>query len=213
MVRVSPRDPTRYELVFGERPMRACQQAGLKFTAIVASLDDDNGWLYREAENFGRKDKGVLEQALSLKDMPARFGYGEISQVLEKLKISRSHLRRLRAIAEVPVSIWEAIPGAHTTTAREAEMIVVAFKEDPKGVTSRSKKVASDMRRSEAVRFLATGNARASEAASAPGSRIERSGSGLTVRVTTDSPETAQDLEDALKRWLAERGLHEPAKS
>lgn len=211
MVRPSPSQDGRYELVFGERRLRACEQAGLPFTAIVASISDEDVWLFREAENFGRKDKGILEQALGFVDMPARFAYGERDGILEKLKISKSHFHRLKQIATVPKAIWETLPLAHTTTAREAQMVVDAYREDPRAVKLRCAKVRQDMSRAEAVRLIATGgqNSSGEGSAKSPSVVINRSGSALSLKLVAGSDESASELESELRRWLEERGLRE----
>jgi ParB/RepB/Spo0J family partition protein len=208
MVRPSPTAPGRFQLVFGERRLRACEQANLEFTAIVASLDDDDVWLFREAENFGRADKGILEKALGLIDMPARFGYGERSVVLEKLKISKSQLARLRGMAGVPISIWSALPVPHGATQREAETIVEAFKADPKSVKSRVGKIKPEMSRAEAVRVLCGSSDHA--AASSAKTTVVRK--GATIRFTAASDELAQELESKIRQWLEERGIAAESK-
>nr|WP_281719828.1 ParB/RepB/Spo0J family partition protein [Nitrosomonas nitrosa] len=208
MVRPSPATEGRYELVFGERRLRACEQAALPFSAIVADLGDDDVWLFRESENFGRKDKGILEQALALVDMPTRFAYGERSAILDKLKISKTHYLRLRAIAGVPKAIWEALPGAHSTTAREAAQVVDAYRDDPRAVKSRVPRIRPDMRRSDAVRFLATGTLTEVDVPPSPDFEIIRKGSSLSIKLRSTSDEAAEDLEGQLRQWLQRRGLH-----
>lgn len=212
MVRPSAVHEGEFELVFGERRLRACEQASLPFTAIVASIDDDDVWLFREAENFGRKDKGILELALGLVDMPERFAYGERTAILEKLKISQSHYQRLKKIAGVPKAVWEVLPNAHTTTAREAAAIVEAYRLDARAVKARSTKVRPDMRRSDAVKLLVTGSMGDSGAQpSGAAFSISRKGAALSIRLSAESDESAAELEEALRRWLDERGLHATA--
>jgi ParB family chromosome partitioning protein len=210
MVRPSSTHPGRYQLVFGERRLRACEQSSLKFTAIVADLSDDDVWLFREAENFGRKDKGILEQALALVDMPRRFAYGERSTILSKLKISKTHYQRLRAIAEVPSSIWEVIPAAHTTTAREASAVVDAYGADARAVKGRAARVRSDMSRAAAIQFLVSGSTGETAKPGSTAVAITRKGAAISVRVKSDSEETAKEIESDLRQWLEERGLHAP---
>lgn len=213
MVRPSATAHGRYELVFGERRLRACEQAALPFAAIVASLSDDDVWLFRESENFGRKDKGVLEQALALVDMPAKFAYGERTAILDKLKISKTHYLRLKAIAGVPKAIWEVIPGAHSTTAREAAEIVEAYRVDPRAVKSRVPRVRPDMRRSDAIRFLAVGSIAEVDASRSSAFEIVRKGPSLSIKLRSNSDETAAELEGQLRQWLEHRGLHAASDS
>jgi ParB family chromosome partitioning protein len=213
MVRPSATAEGRYELVFGERRLRACEQAALPFAAIVASLSDDDVWLFRESENFGRKDKGILEQALALVDMPAKFAYGERTAILDKLKISKTHYLRLKAIAGVPKAIWEVVPGAHSTTAREAAEIVEAYRADPRAVKSRVPRVRPDMRRSDAIRFLAVGSFSENDAAPSSAFEIVRRGPSLSIKLRSTSDETAAELEGQLRQWLEHRGLHAASNS
>lgn len=207
MVRPSPTDPNRFHLVFGERRLRACQQAGLPFSAIVAELGDTDAWLYREVENFGRKDKGVLETALGLADMPERFAYGERSTVLAKLKISPVHYHRLKSIAAVPVAVWEVIPSAHLATQREAVRVAEAYKLDPKAVVARSKRVKPTLGRGEAIDTLC-GTSKSPPPTN--WARVQRKGPSVQVSVVSASEESAQELEKEIREWLESRGLTEP---
>jgi len=207
MVVPSPTDPGRFHLVFGERRLRACQQAGLPFSAIVADLGADDLWLYREIENFGRADKGILETAIGLIDMPEKFAYGERSTILAKLKISQTHYRRLKTIAAVPVAVWEVIPSAHLATQSDAVRVADAYKADAKGVVTRSKKVKSSMGRTEAIDTLC-GTTKTPPATN--WSRLLRKGSKIQVTVVSVSEESAQELEREIRELLDRRGLAEP---
>lgn len=173
-------------------------------------MADEDVWLFREAENFGRKDRCILEQALALVDLPARFVRGERDGVLEKLKISATHLNRLRAIAGVPMSIWEAIPGAQSTTRREAERVVDAYRSDPGGVTSRAARIPAGKARPDAIRWLCTGSLRDERSETAlPPFEIRRKGAVISLSLRQGSEEDAAALEDELRRWLESKGLQQ----
>ena len=154
MVRPSPASPGRYELVFGERRMRACQITKAPFTAVVSEMDDDELTLLRELENVGRKDKSLIERAFSLGALPERLGPGSRDELLAALKISRMTFHRLRTVAGVPLEIWTSIPQPHTTSVREAEAICDAYATNAAEVQARAKSMNPSLSHSDAVQHL-----------------------------------------------------------
>lgn len=63
-IKVRPRPEGRYEIVYGERRWRACQQLGLaEIPALVEELTDDEAQARRVLENTQRADPHALEEA------------------------------------------------------------------------------------------------------------------------------------------------------
>jgi len=212
MVRPSPIAPGRFELVFGERRLRACQNAAVPFTAIVAAISDDDVWLFREVENFGRKDKGIVERALSIESSPERLASGERENLLVKLKVSHTQFQRLKNIASVPLSIWECVPNPHSISRREAESVFDAYKKDPKVVAANAKRISHDMTRQDAVLMLVTGTTtQLGPMPSKSGkASITCKGGQLTVRLTLD-PSKTKSIEAQVREWLVSKGLMDAA--
>ena len=206
MVRPSPTSPGRYDLVFGERRMRACQLANVPFTAVVSEMDDDELTLLRELENVGRKDKSLIERAFSLGALPERLAYGSRDELLASLKISRMTFQRLRKIATVPLYIWTSIPQPHTTSVREAMSVCEFYDSDPKGVAARARAMDAFLTHKEAVwklgpckDALVTDNVR---------KPLFRKGNKISLNLTLQSDQDALKLERKLAAWLRRSGIN-----
>lgn len=208
MVRLSPSREGRYELVFGERRLRACERAGVPFLATVADLSDDEVLLLRELENIGRKDKTMLERAFSLASLPERLEAGKRSALISHMKISATQLNRLRAITEVPLSIWSALPSPHLTTAREAAAVVEAYREDPDGVQGRLDTLPKGLDHKAAIRVLVHDTDAVATGAESRGLELKRHGRSVQFKLKSNSTNEAKQLEADLRAWLAERGIN-----
>jgi ParB family chromosome partitioning protein len=87
MVRPSPAGPDRWELVAGERRLRAVTQLGwLEVPAIVREVDDQTLLVLSLVENLQREALGPLEEAEGYKVLTESFGLsqGEIARAVGK---------------------------------------------------------------------------------------------------------------------------------
>ena len=95
---------TEYELVTGERRLRASALAGLqKIPCIVVKCSDKESAIYALLENLQRADLGIFEEARGISRLIRRFGLTQ-EQAAEKLGKTQStianKLRLLRLSAE-----------------------------------------------------------------------------------------------------------------
>lgn len=206
MVRPSPASPDRYDLVFGERRLRACQLTGAPFTAIVSEMDDNELLLLRELENVGRKDKSLIERAFSLTNLPERLARGTRDELLESLKISRMTFQRLRRIASVPLEIWTSIPQPQTTTVREAMAVCEAYEADPVGVKARARALSPSLSHAEALQK--TGSCATARGKDNGSGRLARKGKKIHLRLAFASHQEALRLEHKLSAWLRQSGIN-----
>ncbi|MCA9233054.1 MAG: ParB/RepB/Spo0J family partition protein [Planctomycetales bacterium] len=196
----------RYELIYGERRLRACEAANLSYNAIVAEIPDDKVWLYREAENFARQDKNIVERALSAIAIPESVAYGDMTAIQNSLGMSKSQLRRFRMIQAVPESVWSLVPGSHSLTRREAEVLVGYYSSDPALFSDQLKAHKGSTGRTQ---FLASIKAAFEPpSSSAPVSKhsLRLSGGGISMSLQL-SKKQSTELFDELKAWLSERGI------
>jgi ParB family chromosome partitioning protein len=94
-----------YELVMGERRLRASKLAGLKYIpAIVLDIGDRDSAALSLIENIQRQDLNYIEEAEAMRAVMNDFGYTqeELSHILGKSKSSVANkLRLLRLNGEV----------------------------------------------------------------------------------------------------------------
>jgi len=148
---VRPKGDGNYELVAGERRLRAASEAGLnKIPAIVKELTNEQSLEVALIENLQREDISALEAARAYKRLCDEFGLSqddvafrvgksrssvanivrllnlptEIQVSLERGDITEGHARALLSIpdAELQRRAWERIIGEKLTV-REAERI------------------------------------------------------------------------------------------
>jgi ParB family chromosome partitioning protein len=92
----------RFQLVSGERRLRAAQAAGLKAVPAV-ELDVDDGEALEVAlvENLQRRDLDAFEEADGLAALRERFGLTQ-EQLARKLARSRTQITETLAIGSIP---------------------------------------------------------------------------------------------------------------
>lgn len=80
-----------YELVMGERRLRACQAAGLKtIQAIVREVPDGQMLRLAFVENIHREDLPLLDRAAAFCGYADEFHAGKVEPAAEELRISRA---------------------------------------------------------------------------------------------------------------------------
>jgi ParB family chromosome partitioning protein len=102
-------EPGRYQLVMGERRLRAAQQAGLDhLPAIVRRTDDDA--LLRDAllENIHRVQLNPLEEAAAYEQLLAEFGVTH-DQLADRLGRSRPVVTNMIRLLRLPVAVQRRV--------------------------------------------------------------------------------------------------------
>ena len=102
-ISVRKRTNGRFELVAGERRLRACKMAGMKrIPAILCRYDDNESAALGLLENLQRQGLDPFEQARGIQDVIARWGCTQ-TQAAERLGISQPALNnklRLLSLSE-----------------------------------------------------------------------------------------------------------------
>jgi len=90
--------PNRYELIAGERRLRASKIAGLaEVPVIIKSADTEKMLELAIIENIQREDLNAIEEALAIKELIDQFGYTqeEAAKSLGKTRVSVANSLRL----------------------------------------------------------------------------------------------------------------------
>ncbi len=99
----------RYQLVAGERRLRAAKLAGMReIPAIVKDIDDVGCGIIALAENLIREDLNALEQAQAIKTIIDKFGLKQ-EEVATKLGVSRSFVTNQLRLLSLPEQIQDMI--------------------------------------------------------------------------------------------------------
>ena len=104
-----------YEIIAGERRLRASKQAGLsQVPVIVKDFDDKAALEVALIENLQREDLNPLEEAEAYKRLLDEFQYtqDELSKVVGK---SRSHVANMMRLLDLPADIKQFVENKELT--------------------------------------------------------------------------------------------------
>ncbi len=97
----------KYEIIAGERRVKAAKLAGLKeVPCIEVEVADDRALELSIVENIQRKDLNPFEEAFALKKLNVIFGYTQ-EEIAKKIGKSRSSVAETIKIASLPKKIIE----------------------------------------------------------------------------------------------------------
>ena len=101
----------RYELLAGERRLRAARLAGLeRIPAVVRAADDDQRLELAVIENMARQDLNPVEAARACADLVDRFGLTkeEVGRRVGRSRVAISNLVRLLELPDEVLAMLEA---------------------------------------------------------------------------------------------------------
>ncbi|MDP9315453.1 MAG: ParB/RepB/Spo0J family partition protein [Chloroflexota bacterium] len=117
MVRAHPTVPDRYQLVFGERRLRAARLAGIGIIPCDVTQFDDRELLeIGLTENLQREDLDPLEEAEGLRRFMDEFGY-TIREMAERTGKSKGYLDNRLGLLRAPVDLQQMVVARPDTLA------------------------------------------------------------------------------------------------
>ena len=123
IVRKSPNEVSKFEIIAGERRWLAAQRAGIHNVPIVVTeVDDLKSLEFAIIENVQRHDLNPLEEAQGYKRLIEEFSYDQemVSKFIGK---SRSHITNSLRLLTLPVDVIKLIE-AQKLTAGHAKILV-----------------------------------------------------------------------------------------
>ncbi|MBO5421982.1 MAG: ParB/RepB/Spo0J family partition protein [Clostridia bacterium] len=104
-VTVRKKENGRYELISGERRLRACKMAGLSsIPSIIVDINDEKSALLAVIENLQRENLHFFEEAMAIERLIKGFGLSQ-EEVSRKLGKSQSALSNKLRILRLPDEI------------------------------------------------------------------------------------------------------------
>jgi ParB family chromosome partitioning protein len=99
----------RYQLIAGERRLRAAQEIGLKSVPIhVVDLNDQEAFEAALIENIQRTDLNPIEKAQGFVDYVRQFNVNQ-DQLAQRLGLARSTVSNLIGLLDLPQEVKEGI--------------------------------------------------------------------------------------------------------
>lgn len=100
---------SRYELISGERRLRACKMAGLScIPSIIVDMNEERSAMFSVIENIQRENLNFFEEALAIERLIKGFGLSQ-EEVAHKLGKSQTALQTKMQILRLPDEIRNTI--------------------------------------------------------------------------------------------------------
>lgn len=137
-------DGARYEVVFGHRRHRACQELGLPVLAVVDNLDDRALFVEMERENRARKDLSAWEQGQMYR-RALRLGlFPSNRKLAEAIGVDLSALGKALALADLPDELVRAFGSPLDLQFRWAKPLSDVWARHPERTLKRARALAAD---------------------------------------------------------------------
>jgi len=102
LIRVHPKKPSTYELIAGERRLRASKIAGfLKIPALIKEYTDQDILEIALIENIQRSDLNALEESLAYRNLLEQHGYTQ-DELAKRVGKSRSTITNMIRLLNLP---------------------------------------------------------------------------------------------------------------
>ncbi len=119
-----------YELIAGERRLRAAKLAGLsEVPAIVAEFNDQQMMEISLLENIQREDLNALEEATAYDRLIETFNYSH-EALADRVHKSRVHISNTLRLLKLPKSIQKLIADGHLSAGQARPLITLENKSD-----------------------------------------------------------------------------------
>lgn len=114
-----------FELVAGERRVRASREIGLEsIPAIVVEFDDDLMLEVGLLENIQREDLNVIEEANAYKQMMEKFEYTQ-SELSERVGKTRTHIANITRLLKLPKTVQAMVVDKQLTMSHVRPLITL----------------------------------------------------------------------------------------
>jgi ParB family chromosome partitioning protein len=102
-------DGARYELIAGERRLRAAREAGLETVpAVVRELDDRTALEVSLVENLAREDLNAIEEARAFERLAREFALSH-EQIAQRIGKSRPYVSNTIRLLDLPEAVLQMI--------------------------------------------------------------------------------------------------------
>jgi ParB family chromosome partitioning protein len=130
-----------YELVVGERRLRAAKLAGLATVpAIIRTTDDAESLREALIENIHRQDLSPLEQAAAFQELQDDLGVTQ-EELAQRLGHSRSHVANTIRLLHLPPEVQRLVADGSLTAGHARALLSL---EDPEAQTTLAVRIAAE---------------------------------------------------------------------
>ena len=120
----------RYELIAGERRLRAAQLAGWeKIRVTLVEADDQTAAVMTTTENLQREDLNPIEEAVSYRNLQDQFGLTQ-QEVAEKVGKSRAAVANSTRLLELPDEVKQLVSSSLVSVGHAKVLLSVDDEKD-----------------------------------------------------------------------------------
>lgn len=216
----------RFEIIYGRRRLRACQELGLKVRANVQDLDDATALLAKGLENAARRNLSFYEKARFAAVI--RTAGHDTKTIRQVLNLSASGLSHLTKVTDnIPENVGDQIGAAPKSGRPKWTALAEAFAAKKVNASSSfailsklSAELSSDDRLEQLLREITRRGARPSEGREStpvPGITIKSGRGSIAMSVKRAGENAAfaewldRELEDIIKKSYEEFTAVNPA--
>ena len=117
-----------YELVAGERRLRACKEAGyIKIPAIIKNYSEKESIEIALLENIQREDLNPIEQAMAYQTISERLNL-KITEVATRLGKNRSTIANLIRLLQLPESVKNLVSSGKLSEGHARPLLTIGDK-------------------------------------------------------------------------------------
>ena len=140
-----------YELIAGERRVRAAKLAGIKeIPAIIAEFTDQQMMEISLLENIQRENLSAIEEAVAYKTMIDKLGYTQ-ETIAERVNKSRSHITNLLRLLKLPKKVQNLVINGKLTGGHVRPLITLSDRQQIEELADKIVKEDLSVRQVEAL--------------------------------------------------------------
>ncbi|MGZ8623890.1 MAG: ParB/RepB/Spo0J family partition protein [Actinomycetota bacterium] len=189
-----------YELVAGERRLRAAKQAGLATIPVVVR-DTDDADILREAliENIHREDLGPIELAEAFRALLEDLSLKQ-EELADRVGVSRSHIANTIRLLQLPLDVQQLLTDSKIQAGHARALLSLG---DPEAQTTLALRVAAEdlsVRETEELvrRYLEAPKEAPKAGKATP--KTEKSGMGEVEEILSEQLATRVQIQMGKKR-------------
>ena len=117
-----------YELVAGERRLRACKEAGfVKIQAVIKNYTVRDSMEVSLLENVQREDLNPIEEALAYQALSERMGL-KVTEIAQRIGKNRSTIANLIRLLQLPETVREMVASKKLTEGQARPLLSIGDK-------------------------------------------------------------------------------------
>src|SRR5215475_4428293 len=123
LIRPIAGEPSRYEIIAGERRWRAAQLAQLhEVPVVIREIGDGEALELAIVENVQREDLNAIEEAAAYHELAERFGYTQ-ERLAEEIGKSRSHIANTLRLLTLPEQVKAMVRDGRLTAGHARTLV------------------------------------------------------------------------------------------